>query len=175
MAATIAASNGILFFCGPTARLPSHALIHRQRLGLPRPTSLQLRTCPVDVLVFVCCPNIAARDGAGRSHNLMAWATERATAIEISDRVQALQEAGKKRAVAAAQLSATSAATARSAAEQATTERAELQSKQGDLRRQILAVQSQYDSLTPDQRIALAGPPPRDPRVRAMPDPSASV
>ncbi|MBI3692224.1 MAG: C40 family peptidase, partial [Mycolicibacterium aromaticivorans] len=98
---------------------------------------------------------------------------------EMSDQMRAFQKAND-RAVLSAQTSATSAAAARTAAEQAATVRAELQSKQSDLRRQVVAVQTQYDALTPDQRIALAdpglppplpaGPPPRDPTILAMPD-----
>ena len=106
-------------------------------------------------------------------------ALEWTMATQMGDQMRAFREAND-RAVLAAQTSATSAAAARSAAEQAATERAELQSKQSDLRRQIVAIQTQYDALTPDQRIALAdpglspplpaGPPPRDPDILAMPD-----
>ncbi|ADU01939.1 cell wall-associated hydrolase, invasion-associated protein (plasmid) [Mycolicibacterium gilvum Spyr1] len=104
---------------------------------------------------------------------------ERAMATEMADQMRAFQKANE-RAVMAAQASTASADAARSAAEQAAAVRAELQSKQSALQRQIAAVKAQYDALTPDQRTALADPgppppplppvpPPADPAIIAMP------
>lgn len=107
-------------------------------------------------------------------------AVERAMATEITDRMRAFQRANE-RAVTAAQASSASAEAARAATEQAAAVRAELQSKQSELQRKIVAVQAQYEALTPDQRTALAdpGPPPpplaapapapADPAIIAMP------
>ena len=98
-------------------------------------------------------------------------AFEQAMATEMTDRMRAFQKANE-RAVTAAQASAASAEAARSAAEQAATVRAQLQSKQSDLQRQIAAVKAQYDTLTPDQRTALADPGPPPPQLPAAPAPA---
>jgi len=106
-------------------------------------------------------------------------ALERAMAVEMTDQMRAFQKANG-RAVLAAQASTASAEAARAAVEQAAAVRAEVQSKQSDLQRQITAVKAQYDVLTPDQRTALAdpgptpppppaAPPPTDPAIIAMP------
>jgi cell wall-associated NlpC family hydrolase len=63
-----------------------------------------------------------------------------------------------EQAANAEQASAKSAAGAKSAAEQAAAVRASLQSKQSQLQVQIAVVKSQYVSLTPQQRTALADP-----------------
>lgn len=96
---------------------------------------------------------------------------ERAMATEMADQMRAFQKANE-RAVMAAQASTASADAARSAAEQGAAVRAELQSKQSELQRQITAVKAQYDALTPDQRIALADPGPPPPPLPATPAPA---
>ncbi len=63
-----------------------------------------------------------------------------------------------EQAAKAEQESAKSAADAKSAAEQAAAVRASLQSKQSQLQVQIAVVKSQYVSLSPEQRAALADP-----------------
>uniref|UniRef100_A0A5Q5CLY5 NLP/P60 protein n=1 Tax=Mycobacterium sp. (strain JLS) TaxID=164757 RepID=A0A5Q5CLY5_MYCSJ len=98
-------------------------------------------------------------------------ALEQAMATEMTDRMRAFQKANE-RAVLAAQASAASAEAARAAAEQAAAVRAQLQSKQSDLARQIAAVKAQYDALTPDQRTALADPGPPPPPLPAAPAPA---
>ena len=65
-----------------------------------------------------------------------------------------------EQAAKAEQESAKSAADAKSAAEQAAAVRASLQSKQSQLQVQIAVVKSQYVSLSPHQRTALADPGP---------------
>ena len=80
-------------------------------------------------------------------------------------------KAASQRAVAASQASADSAARARLAADQAANVRADLQAKQSSLRSQIAAVQRQYDTLTPQQRTALAEPGPPPPPVPSVPNP----
>ncbi|CAJ1496921.1 peptidoglycan hydrolase RipC [[Mycobacterium] kokjensenii] len=66
--------------------------------------------------------------------------------------------AATEQADRAEQDSARSAEEARTAAEQAAAVRAELQARQSRLQLQISVVKSQYYSLTPAQRTALAGP-----------------
>lgn len=66
--------------------------------------------------------------------------------------------AATEQADRAEQDSARSAEEARTAAEQAAAVRAELQARQSRLQLQISVVKSQYYSLTPEQRTALAGP-----------------
>lgn len=77
--------------------------------------------------------------------------------------------------ITAEQASAKSAADARTAAEQAAAVRANLQSKQSQLQLQIAVVKSQYQTLTPGQRTALAnpGPVPAVPAALAAPPPAA--
>lgn len=68
--------------------------------------------------------------------------------------------------------SAKSAADAKTAAEQAAAVRADLQRKQSQLQVQIAAVKSRYQTLTPDQRTALAAPgPPPPAAILAAPAP----
>lgn len=71
----------------------------------------------------------------------------------------------------AEEASAKSAAEAKTAAEQAATVRAGLMAKQSDLQIKIAVVRSQYDMLTPQQRVVLAdpGPVPPAPEVLAAP------
>src|SRR5690606_2604356 len=59
---------------------------------------------------------------------------------------------------------------AKTAAEQAAAVRADLQSKQSDLQLKIAVVRSQYNALTPDQRVALADPGPVPPAAQPGPD-----
>src|ERR1700731_324161 len=66
--------------------------------------------------------------------------------------------ASREQAAQAEMASAKSAADAKTAAEQAAAVRASLQSKQSQLQLQIAVVKSQYVSLTPEQRTALADP-----------------
>jgi cell wall-associated NlpC family hydrolase len=69
--------------------------------------------------------------------------------------------------------SAKSAADAKTAAEQAAAVRADLQRKQSQLQVQIAAVKSRYQTLTPDQRTALAAPgPPPPAAILAAPAPA---
>jgi cell wall-associated NlpC family hydrolase len=68
--------------------------------------------------------------------------------------------------------SAKSASDAKTAAEQAAAVRADLQRKQSQLQVQIAAVKSRYQTLTPDQRVALAAPgPPPPAEILAAPAP----
>ena len=70
--------------------------------------------------------------------------------------------------------SAKSAADAKTAAEQAAAVRADLQRKQSQLQVQIAIVKSRYQTLTPDQRTALAAPGPvPPPEILAAPAPEA--
>ncbi|MCX2933316.1 peptidoglycan hydrolase RipC [Mycobacterium sp. CVI_P3] len=69
--------------------------------------------------------------------------------------------------------SAKSAADAKTAAEQAAAVRADLQRKQSQLQVQIAAVKSRYQTLTPEQRTALAAPGPPPPAdILAAPAPA---
>ncbi|MGH3558193.1 MAG: peptidoglycan hydrolase RipC [Mycobacterium sp.] len=88
-------------------------------------------------------------------------AVQRVISTEMATQMAGYRAAGE-RAVKAEQESAKSAADAKTAAEQAAAVRASLQSKQSQLQVQIAVVKSQYQSLTPGQRTALAdpGPPP---------------
>jgi peptidoglycan DL-endopeptidase CwlO len=86
-------------------------------------------------------------------------AVQRVMATEMADQMASFRAAGEQ-AGKAERESAKSAADAKSAAEQAAAVRASLQSKQSQLQVQIAVVKSQYVSLTPDQRTALAAPGP---------------
>ena len=86
-------------------------------------------------------------------------AMQRLMATQMRTQMASYRVAGEQ-AVKAEQASAKSAADAKSAAEQAAAVRASLQSKQSQLQVQIAVVKSQYVSLTPQQRTALAGPGP---------------
>jgi cell wall-associated NlpC family hydrolase len=84
-------------------------------------------------------------------------ATQRLMATQMRTQMASYRVAGEQ-AAKAEQASAKSAADAKSAAEQAAAVRASLQSKQSQLQVQIAVVKSQYVSLTPEQRTALADP-----------------
>ncbi|HET7074629.1 MAG TPA: peptidoglycan hydrolase RipC [Mycobacterium sp.] len=84
-------------------------------------------------------------------------AVQRLMATQMRTQMASYRVAGQQ-AAAAEQASAKSAADAKSAAEQAAAVRASLQSKQSQLQVQIAVVKSQYVTLTPQQRTALADP-----------------
>jgi cell wall-associated NlpC family hydrolase len=84
-------------------------------------------------------------------------ATQRLMATQMRTQMASYRVAGEQ-AAKAEQASAKSAGDAKSAAEQAAAVRASLQSKQSQLQVQIAVVKSQYVSLTPQQRTALADP-----------------
>jgi cell wall-associated NlpC family hydrolase len=84
-------------------------------------------------------------------------AVQRVMATQMSTQMVGFRVAGEQ-AAKAEQASAKSAADAKSAAEQAAAVRASLQSKQSQLQVQIAVVKSQYVSLSPEQRTALADP-----------------
>jgi cell wall-associated NlpC family hydrolase len=86
-------------------------------------------------------------------------AVQRLMAIQMRTQMASFRVAGEQ-AAKAEQASAKSAADAKSAAEQAAAVRASLQSKQSQLQVQIAVVKSQYVSLSPQQRTALADPGP---------------
>ncbi len=86
-------------------------------------------------------------------------AVQRLMATQMSTQMASYRFAGEQ-AAKAEQASAKSAADAKSAAEQAAAVRASLQSKRSQLQVQIAVVKSQYMSLAPGQRTALAGPGP---------------
>jgi peptidoglycan DL-endopeptidase CwlO len=82
--------------------------------------------------------------------------------------------ATREQAAQAEQASAKSAADAKTAAEQAAGVRANLQSKQSQLQSQIAVVKSQYQTLSPGQRTALAAPvAPPPATLAAAPAPAA--
>jgi peptidoglycan DL-endopeptidase CwlO len=101
-------------------------------------------------------------------------AMQRLMATEMSTQMASFRDAGVQ-AAKAEQASAKSSAEARSAAEQAAAVRASLQSKQSQLQVQIAIVKSQYVSLSPEQRTALAdpGPVPAGAPVPGAPAPDA--
>jgi cell wall-associated NlpC family hydrolase len=86
-------------------------------------------------------------------------AVQRVLSGEMKAQMASFRAAGEQ-AAGAEQASAKSAADAKSAAEQAAAVRASLQSKQSQLQAQIAVVKSQYLSLSPGQRNALADPGP---------------
>jgi peptidoglycan DL-endopeptidase CwlO len=71
-----------------------------------------------------------------------------------ADQMKAVS-AGRDRAAAAAKASETSAAEARAAAERSAAVKADLDGKWADLRKQILAAEAQYASLTPQQQAVV--------------------
>src|SRR6201995_976094 len=103
-------------------------------------------------------------------------AVQRLMATQMRTQMANFRIAGEQ-AAKAEQASAKSAADAKSAAEQAAAVRASLQSKQSQLQVQIAVVKSQYVSLSPQQRTALAdpgqmpaaAPPPGAPAPDALP------
>ena len=86
-------------------------------------------------------------------------ALQRLMATQMRTQMAGYRVAGEQ-AAKAEQASAKSAADAKSAAEQAAAVRASLQSKQSQLQVQIAIVKSQYVTLSPQQRDALADPGP---------------
>jgi cell wall-associated NlpC family hydrolase len=86
-------------------------------------------------------------------------AVQRLMATQMRTQMASYRVAGEQ-AAKAEQASAKSAGDAKSAAEQAAAVRASLQSKQSQLQVQIAVVKSQYVSLSPQQRTALADPGP---------------
>jgi cell wall-associated NlpC family hydrolase len=86
-------------------------------------------------------------------------AVQRLMATQMRTQMASYRVAGDQ-AAKAEQASAKSAADAKSAAEQAAAVRASLQSKQSQLQVEIAVVKSQYVSLSPEQRTALADPGP---------------
>lgn len=100
---------------------------------------------------------------------------QRVLATEMATQMANYRAAGDQAAKAERE-SAKSAADAKSAAEQAAAVRASLQSKQSQLQMQIAVVKSQYLSLSPAQRTALANPgpvPEGAPRGPVAPAPEA--
>ncbi|GAY15652.1 peptidoglycan hydrolase RipC [Mycobacterium sp. shizuoka-1] len=98
---------------------------------------------------------------------------QRVMATEMSAQMQSYRRVNDELRQAEA-ASAKSAADAKTAAEQAAAVRADLQRKQSQLQVQIAAVKSRYQTLTPDQRVALAAPGPVPPaEILAAPAPAA--
>ncbi len=95
-------------------------------------------------------------------------AVQRVMATEMSAQMDNYRKVSEQARVAEA-ASVKSAADAKTAAEQAAAVRADLQSKQSELQLKIAVVRSQYNTLTPDQRIALAAPAPVPPPPEALP------
>jgi peptidoglycan DL-endopeptidase CwlO len=93
---------------------------------------------------------------------------QRVMASEMSAQMNSYRTANAEAAKAQA-ASAKSAAEAKTAAEQAAAVRADLQSKQSQLQVQIAVVKSQFQTLTPGQREALAAVPPPPPLPEAAP------
>jgi peptidoglycan DL-endopeptidase CwlO len=84
-------------------------------------------------------------------------ALQRVLGTQMSTQMTSYRAAGEQ-AAKAEQVSLKSAAKAKNAAEQAAAVRAGLQKKQSELQVQIAVVKSQYVSLSPQQRTALADP-----------------
>jgi cell wall-associated NlpC family hydrolase len=96
-------------------------------------------------------------------------AVQRVMAHQMSTQMVSFRTAGAQ-AIKAEEASAKSAADAKGAADQAAAVRASLQSKQSQLQVQIAVVKSQYVSLSPGQRSALADP---GPAPAGLPGPDA--
>ncbi|WP_370464516.1 endopeptidase, partial [Mycolicibacterium sp. 018/SC-01/001] len=99
---------------------------------------------------------------------------QRVMAHEMSAQMSRYLEVGKE-AEAAEQASAASASEAKTAAEQAAAVRADLQNKQSQLQVQIAVVKSQYETLSPPQREALAAMPPAPPAPPAPAGPGVQA
>ncbi|BBX96902.1 putative endopeptidase [Mycobacterium lacus] len=101
-------------------------------------------------------------------------ALQRVLASQMATQMANFRAAGEQ-AARAERASARSAADAKAAAEQAAAVRASLQRKQSQLQVQIAVVKSQYMSLTPEQRTALAdpGPVPATAAIAVTPAPGA--
>ena len=109
---------------------------------------------------------------AGSPQQLIdTMAVQRVMARQMATQMASFRIAGDQ-AAKAEEASAKSAADAKTAAEQAAAVRASLQSKQSQLQVQIAVVKSQYVSLSPGQRTALADPGPV-PQGAPLPGPPA--
>ncbi|AKK28385.1 peptidoglycan hydrolase RipC [Mycobacterium sp. EPa45] len=98
-------------------------------------------------------------------------AVQRVMATEMAAQMQSYRRLNDELHRAEAE-SSKSAADAKTAAEQAAAVRADLQRKQSQLQVQIAVVKSRYQTLTPDQRTALAAPgPPPPAEILAAPAP----
>ncbi|RDH75882.1 NlpC/P60 family protein [Mycolicibacterium moriokaense] len=93
---------------------------------------------------------------------------QRVMASEMSAQMTSYRTVSAQAAVAQ-EASAKSAAEAKTAAEQAAAVRADLQAKQSQLQVQMAIVKSQFESLSPGQREALAAVPPPPPLPVAAP------
>ena len=93
---------------------------------------------------------------------------QRVMASEMSAQMNSYRNV-RAEAAKAQEASAKSADEAKTAAEQAAAVRADLQSKQSQLQVQIAIVKSQFQTLTPAQREALAAVPPAPPPPEAAP------
>jgi peptidoglycan DL-endopeptidase CwlO len=100
-------------------------------------------------------------------------ALQRVLATQMSIQMASYRAAGEQ-AARAEQVSIKSAADAKNAAEQAAAVRAGLQKKQSQLQVQIAIVKSQYVSLSPQQRTALADPGPVPAALPGAPAPAAA-
>ncbi|HEY5149565.1 MAG TPA: endopeptidase, partial [Mycobacterium sp.] len=100
-------------------------------------------------------------------------AVQKVMATEMAAQMQSYRRLSDE-ATKAEAASAKSAADAKTAAEQAAAVRADLQRKQSQLQVQIAIVKSRYQTLSPDQRTALAAPGPvPPPEILAAPAPDA--
>ncbi|QEN13837.1 peptidoglycan hydrolase RipC [Mycolicibacterium sp. ELW1] len=98
-------------------------------------------------------------------------AVQRVMATEMAAQMQSYRQLNEQLRQAEAE-SAKSAEDAKTAAEQAAAVRADLQRKQSQLQVQISVVKSRYQTLTPEQRTALAAPGPPPPAdILAAPAP----
>ncbi|OBK72247.1 peptidoglycan hydrolase RipC [Mycobacterium sp. 1274761.0] len=93
---------------------------------------------------------------------------QRVMAAEMSAQMKSYRAVNAE-AAKAQEASAKSAAEAKTAAEQAAAVRADLQAKQIQLQVQIAVVKSQFETLSPAQREALAAVPPPPPLPEAAP------
>lgn len=99
-------------------------------------------------------------------------AVQRVVSADMAVRMERYRDANEQ-ADRAEQASAKSAAEATAAAERAAEVRADLQSRRSRLQLQIAVVKSQYMSLTPGQRVALAAPGPAPEAPPGAPAPEA--
>ena len=95
---------------------------------------------------------------------------QQVVAVDVAAQLAGYRSAGQQ-ADQAEKKSAQSATEAKTAAEQAAAVSADLQRKQSQLRLQIALVKSQYLTLTPGQRTALAAPGPAPAAVPGAPAP----
>ncbi len=151
---------------------------HAADLAAVDSTKSQLAKFQVGVNKFAAAMYMGGRtDGlnailtAGSPQGLIdKLAVQRVMATELAAQMANYRKVSAE-ATAAEAASAKSASDAKTAAEQAATVRAGLQAKQSDLQLKIAVVKSQYNGLTPDQRVALAAPAPvPPPEVLPAPD-----